>query len=168
MSTKELKKIVLSFKPKERFLNNKDIDEIIALGVLCPRLFVKDLALDVKFNHDLRVIPLVLLLSLLPNRPDPKDKLSIPDAIYEVINMPSELITILGMYWKHRIIPNSRPFLKGLAQSFCRFTEEEFLNYGDTKVVKLRDVMFLCHPKPMTDQQVILFRKIANNQLRRK
>lgn len=164
---KELKKTVLSYKPRERFCNNKDIKDIIDRGIICPRLFIKELAIDSKFVHDMRRIPLVLLLSLLPNRPDPKDKICIPEAICEVINMPSELVDTLSLYWVYRILPNSRAFLKGLAKSFCSFTEDDFLGYPDDKQVKLRDVMFLCHPKPKDETQAKLFRKIANNQLKR-
>lgn len=165
-SQKQLKKLVLSFKPRERFCNQKDIQDIINVGCLCPRLFVKELALELKFKHGMRRVPLVLLLCLLPNRPDPKDKINISDSIYEIINMPGELVEILGLYWRYKILPNSRAFLKGLAKSFERFSEEEFKNYADQGVVKLRDVMFLSHPKPRNEAQAILFKKIANNRLR--
>lgn len=165
---RELKKLVLSFKPRERFLNSKDIQEILKLGCVCSRYAVKELALQAKFKHDMKRIPLVLLLCLLPNRKNPKDKIGISNAIFEIINMPGELVQILGLYWQLRILPNSRAFLKGLAKSFERFTEEEFINYPDSGVVKLRDVMFLAHPKPRNEAQAVLFRKIANNQLKRK
>jgi hypothetical protein len=55
---------------------------------------------------------------------------------------------------------------KGLRKAFTKFTPYQFQKYGSRQAeVKLRDVMFLVHPKPITEEQSIVFEQIANNSL---
>jgi len=55
---------------------------------------------------------------------------------------------------------------KGIADAFYKFDEYQFKKYeaGD-KDIKLRDVLFLTHPKPRDEKEKLLFKRIANAEL---
>ena len=54
---------------------------------------------------------------------------------------------------------------KGIARAFTHFDEYQFAKYTkDEMVVRPRDVMFLTHPKPLVDQDV-MFENILNETL---
>ena len=60
----------------------------------------------------------------------------------------------------------SRQIQNGLQRAFNRFDEYQFAKYDrDNLEVKLRDALFLVHPKAKDEQQQALFDKIVNRQL---
>ena len=68
---------------------------------------------------------------------------------------PDELAEFVAVYAKvNKVTPKnvkkklSAQVKKGLAQAFAKFDEYQFAKYNRDGDVKLRDVMFLCHPKP--------------------
>jgi len=52
-----------------------------------------------------------------------------------------------------------------LANSFNKFDEYQFAKYNREGAVKLKDALFLVHPKAKDKEQQVLFNKIANNTL---
>jgi CheY-like chemotaxis protein len=61
----------------------------------------------------------------------------------------------------------SRQIQNGLQRAFNRFDEYQFAKYDrDNLEVKLRDALFLVHPKAKDEQQQALFDKIVNRQLK--
>jgi hypothetical protein len=55
---------------------------------------------------------------------------------------------------------------RGLAKAFAKFSEYQLSKYAGKKSgVTLRDVMFICHPKPTSDDQARVFMQIANGTL---
>lgn len=141
--------------------------ELYEASTVVSRSFIGDLSFRLYHQDrqkDTRQTALFLLLCLIPKRNDNLDT-KISDYICDVIGDVSDLPLLLGMYWKNKKLPNSRQFIKGLARAFEKFTEEDFLGYPDLSPVKLRDVLFLCQPKPRTKEQEMLFKKIANNTL---
>ena len=59
----------------------------------------------------------------------------------------------------------SKQIQKGLAASFHHFDEYQFAKYNRAGDVKLKDALFLVHPKAKDDTQQDLFNKIASNTL---
>jgi len=54
---------------------------------------------------------------------------------------------------------------KGLAEAFNKFDEYQFAKYNRDAAVKLKDALFLVHPKAKDGAQQILFDKIVKDQL---
>lgn len=54
---------------------------------------------------------------------------------------------------------------KGLAAAFENFQEYHFAKYNREGPVRLRDVMFMVHPKPANKEREALYKKIADNTL---
>ena len=127
----------------------------------CSKEFVRDLAIRVRKEHGIRHAPLWLALSLLPRGGN-----AVGDAIAGVISRADELAEILAMYWKDGKRPVPAQLKRGLAMAFYKFEEYHFAKYNRDGAVKLRDVMFLVHPKPKNDDQAGLFKRIAENTLK--
>ncbi len=54
---------------------------------------------------------------------------------------------------------------KGLGDAFNRFDEYQFGKYKRDAEIKLRDALFLVHPRAKDEAQQVLFNKIATNEL---
>ena len=54
---------------------------------------------------------------------------------------------------------------KGLAAAFTKFDEYALAKYNRATPVKLRDVLFLCHAKPLDADQAGLWKKLVDNTL---
>ncbi|MBI3233634.1 MAG: TROVE domain-containing protein, partial [Bacteroidetes bacterium] len=59
----------------------------------------------------------------------------------------------------------SKQIQKGLSESFNSFDEYQFAKYNRAAEIKLRDALFLVHPKAKDETQQIIFNKIAADEL---
>jgi hypothetical protein len=59
----------------------------------------------------------------------------------------------------------SKQIQKGLAQVFNNFDEYQFAKYNRDAEVKLKDALFIVHPKAKDEAQQLLFDKIAKDEL---
>lgn len=66
----------------------------------------------------------------------------------QILLRGDEPAEFLALYWKDGKCPISNQVKIGLAKSFDRLTEYGMAKYSRGTAVKLRDVMFLVHPKP--------------------
>lgn len=86
--------------------------------------------------------------------------------VRNVIRRADELSEFMAIWEEvtglHR--PNS-PVKKGIADAFHEFDEYQFAKYNRDKAWKLRDVMFVTHPKARNPEEQELFRKIADDNL---
>lgn len=133
-------------------------ERISSLADQCNPEFVADLAVKARIDYKLRHAPLLLLLSLI--KKGKADKV-----IPKVINRPDEISELVAMYWMDGKRPLSAGMKRGLSAAFNKFDEYQFSKWNRDYAVKLRDVMFLCHPKPKNDDQAMVFKKLANKQL---
>jgi 60 kDa SS-A/Ro ribonucleoprotein len=143
---------------------------------------VASLAVEAREKYKLRSVPLLLARELARNT---KGKL-VSETIARVIQRPDELAKFLRLYWtettkKKRLNewytareeedetctrkPLSAQVKKGLAQAFGKFNEYSLAKWNQDGDVKLRDVLFLSHPKPKDQDQADLWKRLANNQL---
>lgn len=139
-------------------------DRIKDLVAKCSGKFVMDLAHTARHEMKLRHVPLLLIREMARNK---HQRIYCEQALVECIQRADELSEFLAIYWrdgKDQPIPSA--VKRGLAKAFLNFTEYDFAKYNRDADIKLRDVMFLVHPKPQDKEQEKLFKKIANNELK--
>lgn len=131
-----------------------------AVGKVAPAR-VQEIALEAREKFKLRHVPLMLMRQLAA-----VGKLE-AKALASVIQRPDEIGEFISLYWDGKRTPLANQVKKGLAAAFGKFNEYQFAKWDkNNAAVKLRDAMFLCHPKPQNTEQTELFKKIAENALK--
>lgn len=138
-------------------------DEIKRLIPLCPAEDVYDIALAARTEQKLRHTPLFLASEMCKY---PEHKLFVSDLLPRIITRADMLADFLAIYWKEGKKPIANQAKKGLAEAFHNFNEYKFAKYDRESEIKLRDVLFLVHPKPNNADEEALFKKIAERNLR--
>ena len=109
--------------------------------------FVADLAIETREQMKLRHIPLLLVRELARN---PEQRHVVGDTLERVIQRADELSEFLAIYWKDgKDQPLAAQVKKGLARAFAKFNEFQLAKYNRDADIKLRDVLFLTHAKPV-------------------
>jgi hypothetical protein len=83
----------------------------------------------------------------------------------QIITRADQLTDFVALYFKDGRQPLTNQVKKGLASAFHNFREFHFAKYDREGPVRLRDVLFLCHAKPRDQEEVELYKKIANRTL---
>lgn len=139
--------------------------EIQRLIPLCDAGDVYNVAREARILQKLRHTPLFIAVEMCkyPNTRQFVDKL-----LPEIITRADMLTDFVALYWKENGKGASlcNKAKKGLADAFHNFNEYKFAKYDRDAEVKLRDVMFLCHPKPQSIEEEKLFAKIAERTLK--
>jgi 60 kDa SS-A/Ro ribonucleoprotein len=132
-------------------------------------VFVAQLAVYTRHQMYLRSAPLVLITELAKIHAG--DDL-VARTTAAVVARADEITELLACYQllnqrtgTKKLNRISKQIQKGLAAAFNRFDEYQFAKYNRDTEVKLRDVLFLVHPKAKDEQQQALFDKIATNTL---
>ena len=126
-----------------------------------PQL-VAALAIVAREDYKLRHTPLFLVreMARLENaRP------FVAETLARVIQRPDELSEFLAMYWTPSKCPLANSVKKGLAKAFTKFDAYSLAKYNQNNVIKLRDVLFLCHAKPINAEQEAIWKQLINNTL---
>ncbi len=169
----ELYTAVVTASLSDLFYEKQDerVNRIAALmGKVSPE-FVARLAVYARTQMHLRSIPLLLLVELakVHNGDD-----LVARAVEKTVLRADEIMELLMCYqWRNpsadprkKLGKLSRQIQNGLQRAFNRFDEYQFAKYDrDNLEVKLRDALFLVHPKAKDEQQQALFDKIVNRQL---
>ena len=133
--------------------------------------FVAQLAVYARNSMNLRSIPLLLTVELA--RVHNGDDL-VARTVDGVVQRADEIMELLACYqWRNpsngprkKLGHLSRQIQNGLQRAFNHFDEYQFAKYNsDARGVKLRDALFLVHPKAKDEAQQQLFDKIASNTL---
>ena len=148
----------------------EQINRMSALISKCDHKFVAQLAVYARTEMNLRSIPLFLVVELAKLHNG--DNL-VSRTIEKVVLRADEIMELLICYqWRNKkegikkLARLSHQVQVGLQQAFNRFDEYQFAKYDrDNLEVKLRDVLFLVHPKAKDDAQQELFNKIVNKTL---
>ncbi len=117
------------------------------------------LAVEARSQFHLRHVPLLLLCAAA------ESKALRPWAVTDTIQRADEIAELVAVWWRNGRRPLPAAMKRGLAAAFNKFTEYQFAKYDRDGAVKLRDVMFLVHPKPTTPEQADLFQRIADRKL---
>ena len=149
--------------------NNNRLMRVRALIAQNDPEFVAQLAVYARHTMYMRSAPLVLVTELAKIHAG--DNL-VARTTAAVISRADEITELLACYQlinKRKGLKKlnhlSKQIQKGLAQAFNRFDEYQFAKYNRDTEVKLRDALFLVHPKAKDEAQQLLFDKIATNTL---
>ena len=135
-------------------------DLISKLVATADAKFVSNLAIMARTQFKMRHIPLLLTRELART-----GRLA-AHVLNAVIQRPDEMSEFLSIYWKDGKIPLANQVKKGLATAFAKFNEYSLAKWDkNSAAVKMRDVMFLVHPKPASPEQAALFKRVASNEL---
>lgn len=123
---------------------------------------VAKLAVEARSQYKLRHVPLWLLVAVLEAG---HKGAQVSNLIAETIQRPDEMAELLSLWWKNgkRALPAQ--LRKGLAKAFVKFNEYQLAKFDKPGVVKLCDVMALSRPKPETEEQAAMFKRVADRAL---
>jgi 60 kDa SS-A/Ro ribonucleoprotein len=135
----------------------------------CHPVFVGKLAVYARTKMYLRSAPLVLVTELANLHSGDNLVARVTDG---VIGRADEITELLACYetlnkrsGAKKLNRLSKQLQKGLGTAFNRFDEYQFAKYNRDGAIKLRDALFLVHPKAKDELQQVLFNKIVNNNL---
>jgi 60 kDa SS-A/Ro ribonucleoprotein len=143
--------------------DGKDVAQRIAeLAEKVDPLVCSKIAAEAREKMGLRHAPLWLLRAMarLPNH-----KRYVGRTLARVCSRPDMLTEFLAMYWKDGRQTLSAKVKQGLAHAFTRFNEYELAKYNRDGAIKLRDVLFLVHAKPLNPEQGELWKRLVDNTL---
>ena len=135
------------------------------IAVLIPQVApdrVAAIALEARLQQKLRHVPLYLAVEMLKHE---SHRPYVAALLPQIINRADQLTDALALYWKAGKKPLAKALQKGLATAFGNFDEYQFAKYDRDNKVKLRDVLFLTHPKPADAEREALYRRIAERTL---
>lgn len=148
---------------KEFYESGEDISNRIAS--LVPQVKaekVAAMAIEAREKMKLRHIPLFLVREMARHASHRK---LVGETLSKVIQRADELAEFVSIYWKEKKQPLSKQVKLGLAKAFTKFDEYALAKYNRDGVVKLRDVLFLCHAKPESEVQADLWKRLIDGKL---
>ena len=89
----------------------------------------------------------------------------VAETLTRVIQRADELAEFVAIYWAQGRQPLSAQVKKGLATAFSKFDEYALAKYDRAGAVRLRDVLFLCHARPVDEAQAAVWKRLAENAL---
>jgi hypothetical protein len=89
----------------------------------------------------------------------------VAETLAQVIQRADELAEFVAIYWAEGKVPLSGQVKKGLAAAFPKFDEYALAKYDRANAVRLRDVLFLCHAKPLSAVQAEVWKRLIAGEL---
>jgi hypothetical protein len=89
----------------------------------------------------------------------------VAETLTRVVQRADELSEFVAIYWAGGRQPLSAQVKKGLAAAFGKFDEYALAKYDRAGAVRLRDVLFLSHARPVDEVQAALWKRLAENDL---
>lgn len=176
----ELRRTVMTCMLWEPTFYEAGVDIAARIETLVAQLepvAVAEIAIEARKDMLLRHVPLFLALCIA-RRVDLYRKMKAPgdlvgdwklveQVLATVVDRPDELGEFVAMWLKlggKRTL--TRGIKAGLARAFPKFNEYQLAKWDSEKrAVKLLDVMRLVHPKPVTEEQTVLWKKLRNGEL---
>ena len=165
----ELYTTVVTASLSDKFYESNDerMNRIVSLIAKVDPMFVAQLAVYTRTQMYLRSVPLLLLVELakVHNGDD-----LVSRAVAQTVLRADEITELLACYQSRNPSKDERKKLGklshqiqvGLQQAFNHFDEYQFAKYDRNGAdVKLRDALFLVHPKAKDEAQQALFDKIT-------
>jgi 60 kDa SS-A/Ro ribonucleoprotein len=148
---------------------DKRLARIQSLIQKCNPVFVAKLAHYARNTMYLRSVPLVLVTELAKVNSGNDLVAKTVNAVVQRADEISELLACYQMANKRtgtkKLNRLSKQMQKGLVMAFNKFDEYQFGKYNTQAEVKLRDALFLVHPKAKDEKQQLIFDKIAAQNL---
>ena len=149
--------------------SDERVERVRELIGKCDPLFVAQLAVYAREVMNLRSIPLVMTVELA--RVHKGDNL-VRRLTTRVVHRADEITELLACYQQangrkelKKLNRLSKQLQAGLQDAFNTFDAYQFAKYNRTAEVRLRDALFLVHPKAKDEQQQETFNGIVNNTL---
>jgi hypothetical protein len=112
---------------------------------------------EAKDVNKLRHLPLFLLICMAENHMLRKED------VCSTITRVDDMSELLALYWKDGKKPLPAQMVKGLKMAFSKFDEYQLAKYkGDSKEIKLRDVLRIVRPKPENEEQSALWKRAVS------
>src|SRR5690349_20846618 len=127
-----------------------------------PAEKVAALAVETREKMKLRHAPLLLVREMA--RLSTHRQL-VAETLARVIQRADELAEFVALYWSEGKQPLSAQVKKGLAAAFTKFDEYALAKYNRANPVKLRDVLFLSHAKPVDEAQAAVWKRLVDGEL---
>ena len=128
-------------------------------------------ALCVELRHEAKLRHMPLLLTSVLARRGAGNGI-VADTIARVVRRPDEMGELLAIHARlngvgpDRLKPVvSKQMKKGLARAFARFDAYQLAKYDRDGAIRLRDVMFLVHPRPVDAEQEATWSKLIEGRL---
>jgi len=145
------------------------LDGIRGLVAKNDAAFVARLAVYAREKMNLRSIPLVLTVETA--RSHNGDGM-VGRLAARVIQRADEITELLAYYSSSngrvgakQLNRLSKQLQYGLSEAFNKFDEYQFAKYNRSAAIRLKDALFLVHPRAKDDAQQALFNKIAKDEL---
>ena len=169
----ELYTAVVATALSNNFYEDKSgrISRIADLVRKVPHEFTAKLAVYARNEMNLRSVPLLLIVELAKIHSG--DNL-VARTVEKCVRRADEIMELLMCYQfrnadktsRKKLNRLSRQIQNGLQKAFNNFDEYQFAKYNrDNLEVKLRDALFLIHPKAKDEAQQLIFNKIADRKL---
>jgi len=123
---------------------------------------VAALAVEAREQMKLRHAPLLLVREMARHA---THRALVSETLARVIQRADELSEFVAIYWAGGRQPLSAQVKKGLAAAFGKFDEYALAKYDRAGAVRLRDVLFLSHARPVDEAQAALWKRVAANEL---
>lgn len=132
--------------------------------------FVAKLAVYTREQMYLRSVPLVLTVELAKLASGNSIISKLTNRVVQRADEITELLAYYALANERKDIKKlnklSKQLQKGLADAFNKFDEYQFAKYNRDAEVKLKDALFLVHPKAKDEAQQVLFDKIVKDELK--
>lgn len=152
---------------REFYEEGEDIaDRIVRLAGEVSDRTLQLLTVEARMQFNLRHVPLLLLSAAARHK-----KLR-AETVVATVRRADELAELLAIHAKVNkvkpselkgTIPNQMKL--GLAEAFKKFDEYALAKYNRDGAIKLRDVLFLCHPKPKDKEQEAVWKRLVTGEL---
>jgi 60 kDa SS-A/Ro ribonucleoprotein len=149
--------------------NTDRLARIQKLIAQCNPEFTAKLAIYVRNQMYMRSIPMVLTVELAKHT---YGNSIVKNTVQGVVKRADEITELLAYYQMankrtetKKLNRLSKQIQKGLAETFNNFDEYQFAKYNRNGAVKLKDALFLVHPKAKDENQQTIFNKIAADTL---
>lgn len=123
---------------------------------------VAALAVEAREQMKLRHAPLLLVREMARHK---THRALVAETLSRVVQRADELAEFVAIYWSAGKAPLSAQVKKGLAAAFTKFDEYALAKYNRPGPVKLRDVLFLSHAKPLDAAQAELWKRLVEGKL---
>lgn len=120
---------------------------------------VAEIALEAKEKFLLRKTPLFMARCMLKH----KDyRPLVRNLLPKLITRADDILHFMDMYWADGKVPVANSVKKVMDEAFNKFSEVQFGKFqSKERTIKFKDVLFMCHPKPVDEKKKELFSKIA-------
>lgn len=123
---------------------------------------VANLAVEARTKMKLRHAPLWIVREMARHE---DHKAFVASTLEQIIQRADELSEFVSLYWLNKRQPLSGQVKRGLAKAFTKFDAYQLAKYNRDGAVKLRDVLFLTHPKPKDDEQAETWKQLVDGTL---